>query len=166
MSWSQTSLCQGSLGDPVVNITFGHGPNPGPPLNYIVPGASTSMTYIASSGTLPLPPPNDGQYSISNGVPGNPTWFFRAPDHTATAWDGYMAIYNASADPGEFYRQTVTTLCGGTTYEFAAWVANILDSNKRVENLHPDISFSIEQPDGTVLAKFDTGSIDKSNNMQ
>jgi len=165
ISWSQANLCKGSLGDPVVNITFGHGPNPGPPLSSVAKGASTTLTYIASSGTLPMPPPNDGEYSISNGVPANPTWFFRAPDHTATAWDGYMAIYNASADPGEFYKQTISTLCGSTTYEFAAWVANILDSNKRVENLHPDISFSIEQTDGIVLAKFDTGPIGQSNYM-
>ena len=32
-------LCQGSLGDPLINITFGAGPNPGVPLS----AAATSM---------------------------------------------------------------------------------------------------------------------------
>jgi hypothetical protein len=49
-------LCSGSLGDPVVNITFGKGPNPGlgiPVTNYMFSGASC---------------PNDGQYSILNSI--------------------------------------------------------------------------------------------------
>ena len=152
-------LCNGSLGDPVINITFGHGPNPGPALPFIVPGATTNLTYIASAGDPPFPPPNDGQYSISNSVPFNDTWFFRAKDHTGTYPDGYMAIYNASQLPGEFYKQTVSGLCGSTTYEFAAWLANILNPYLRTEDLHPDVTFSIELSDGTVLQSYDTGPL-------
>ena len=39
-------LCQGSLGDPVVNITFGAGTNPGPPLGNLT-------NYIYVNGGLP-----------------------------------------------------------------------------------------------------------------
>ncbi|HMH35058.1 MAG TPA: LamG domain-containing protein, partial [Puia sp.] len=160
-----STLCNGSLGDPVVNISFGHGSNPGPPLPSIVPGASSSLAYVAPGGDPAFPPPEDGQYSISNGVPFNQTWFFRAKDHTGTFPDGYMAIYNASAQPGEFYKQTVSGLCGGTTYEFAAWLANILNPYLVTEDLHPDVTFRIEQPDGSLLASYDTGPLVQTSYM-
>ena len=48
-------LCQGSLGDPVVNITFGSGPNPGAPLNGL-----TNYTYFAFDC------PEDGSYTVAN----------------------------------------------------------------------------------------------------
>jgi hypothetical protein len=44
------AICTGSLGDPVVNITFGAGLNPAQPLPAIVPGASTTLTYISVGG--------------------------------------------------------------------------------------------------------------------
>ena len=47
-------LCQGSLGDPIVNITFGAGPNPGPSLS------AAATNYIFRSGDCP----DDGFYSV------------------------------------------------------------------------------------------------------
>ena len=107
----EAQLCTGSLGDPVVNITFGSGNNPGlgiPVTNYIYSGASC---------------PNDGQYSILNSISGcfNNTWHDLAEDHTPGDVKGYMMIVNASFNPGVFYQDSVTKLCENTTYEFAAW---------------------------------------------
>ena len=50
-----SSLCQGSLGDPVVNITFGTGTTPGQALPAIVAGASTTMTLVSVSGNPARP---------------------------------------------------------------------------------------------------------------
>ena len=157
-SCTPASLCTGSLGDPVVNITFGSGNNPGQDLPTIVPGASTTLTYVSVTGDPANPTPLDGQYTISNNVPYNADWFSGASNHTPNDPNGYMAFYNASEQPGEFYKQTVNNLCGSTTYEFAAWVANVLDPSK-VIGVNPDITFRIEQLDGTLLASFDTGPI-------
>jgi hypothetical protein len=52
----QAQLCPGGLGDPIVNITFGSGPNPGPPLS----AATTNYRYNATQC------PNDGFYAVVN----------------------------------------------------------------------------------------------------
>ncbi|TDW99366.1 gliding motility-associated C-terminal domain-containing protein [Dinghuibacter silviterrae] len=159
-----STLCSGSLGDPVVNVTFGHGANPGPDLPTAVPGASTTLQYVAVSGNPATPTPVDGQYTLTNNVPVNSAWFSGAPDHTPNDPNGYMAFYNGNAQPGEFYKQTVNNLCGGTTYQFAAWIANVLNPAVLV-GVQPDITFLIEQPDGTLLGSFDTGPIGQNSVM-
>ena len=102
-------LCTGSLGDPVVNITFGNDNTPKGPLKAGV----TNMMYTTSGC------PNDGQYGITNlafGCFGN-TWFLLAGDHTGDVGGRYMVI-NASFEPSDFYLDTVSGLCGNTVYEF------------------------------------------------
>ena len=51
---SKAQICTGSLGDPVVNLTFGSGPNPGPRL---APGTTT---YSFTNSVCP----DDGSYTI------------------------------------------------------------------------------------------------------
>ena len=67
-------------------------------------------------------------------------------------------LVNASYDPGDFYVDTIRGLCPNTTYEFAAWMTNVLN---RV-GIRPNITFSIEKADGTVLASYDTGDIEST----
>lgn len=140
-------LCNGSLGDPVVNITFGKG------------AASNSTvysppnTYIYTSSTCP----NDGYYTITpstSGCFGN-TWHTVATDHTG---GGNFMLVNASYQPGDFFLATVNDLCPNTTYEFAAWLMNVLVNN----GIKPNVTFTIEKPDGTVLGQFSTGNIVES----
>ena len=67
-----------------------------------------------------------------------------------------MMLVNASYQQGVFYTQTITGLCPGTTYEFAAWIQNILNyvANK------PNVTFRVEGTDGTLLAPpVNTGNI-------
>ncbi len=51
---SRAQLCNGSLGDPIININFGSGTNPGPALA----AAATGYQY------LPADCPNDGYYTV------------------------------------------------------------------------------------------------------
>src|SRR5688572_12429748 len=107
-------LCQGSLGDPLVNITFGNGANPGAPLS----AAATGYQFVSSDC------PNDGFYTVRNNTNscfGN-SWHSLAGDHTGHG-SGYFMLVNASIQPSAFYVDTVRGLCGSSTYEFAAWVA-------------------------------------------
>lgn len=163
--YTPAALCTGSLGDPVVNITFGAGNNPGRPLPAIVPGASTTLTYVAVNGNPASPTPIDGQYTITNNVPFNFAWHSGIADHTPNDTDGYMAFYNSQETPGlEFYSQTIANLCGSTTYEFAAWIANCLNP-AMMDGVDPDITFRIERLDGTVLGSYNTGAIPETNNL-
>ncbi|MEI9809144.1 MAG: hypothetical protein WDO16_15485 [Bacteroidota bacterium] len=59
---ANAQLCQGSLGDPLVNITFGAGSNPGAPLA----AATTSYQYISSDC------PGDGFYTVRSNTSTSP----------------------------------------------------------------------------------------------
>ncbi len=144
-------LCQGSLGDPVVNITFGAGANPGPPL-----GNTTNYTYIANVC------PNDGYYTIANSTSNcfDNSWYSVPEDHTAGDVNGYMMIVNASIAPGDFFVKQVDGLCPNTTYEFASWIFNLMLPSACYGNgIKPNITFKIETTTGTVLQSYSTGDI-------
>lgn len=138
----QAQLCSGSLGDPVVNITFGPGGNS---TSYV---ATNAYTYTNSMC------PDDGFYTITNATSNcfNGSWHRVNSDHTG---NGSFLLVNASYTPGDFMVTKVSGLCPNTTYEFAAWIVNVLSRS----GIKPNISFSIESTSGTVLKKFTTGDI-------
>ncbi|MEO5685098.1 MAG: gliding motility-associated C-terminal domain-containing protein [Chitinophagaceae bacterium] len=148
----KAQLCTGSLGDPVVNINFGTGNNPGPPL----PASTTSYNYVS------IACPNDGNYTITSSSQGcfSNTWHSLSEDHTPDDVNGYMMLVNASLSPGVFYLDTVKNLCGGTTYEFSAWLMSVLKNSACSGNGNmPNITFSIETVTGTVIQTYSTGNI-------
>lgn len=147
----QAQLCQGSLGAPIVNRTFGSGTNPGQPLG----AAATSYPFVTNDC------PNDGFYTIRNNTNNcfGGSWHNLTADHTGDA-GGYFMLVNASLQPGSFYIDTVKGLCAGTTFEFAAWVMNVLNSSACGGNgTRPNLTFSIEKTDGVVLQQYATGDI-------
>lgn len=141
---SSSQLCTGSLGDPAINITFGNTPNSAPG---VVPPAS----YTFTTSTCP----NDGFYTITPSTSGcfNNSWHTVNADHTG---GGNFMLVNASFQPADFFVASLSGLCPNTTYEFSAWVMNVLLSSGGIE---PNITFSIETPSGTVLNQFNTGGI-------
>ncbi len=146
-------LCQGSLGDAVVNITFGTGANPGLPLA----SGITNYNFVSN------PCPNDGQYAISNSTVGcfSNSWFTINQDHTPGDVNGYMMIVNASNAPGDFYVETVNGLCGSTTYEFASWILNVHNAGASTCSpiSFPNVTFRIETTTGMLLQSFQTGNV-------
>lgn len=139
----KAQICTGSLGDPAVNITFGS------------PGANSDYKAPGSYGYNPSICPNDGYYTITDHTLncfGN-VWHTISSDHTG---GGRFLLVNASQEPGDFFLDTVTNLCPNTTYEFAAWVMNVMNNPA---SILPDITFKIEKPDGTLLSSFNTGGI-------
>lgn len=147
---SVAQTCTGSLGDPVVHIDFGSGTAvQGAPL---APGITT-YTYVTGK-------PNDGQYTIASSTAGMySTWFVVNNDHTGNP-GGYMMVANASYTPDVFYIDTIKGLCPSTTYEFAAWVMNLNMVEAATAKFSlPNITFSIELSNGTVLQTYSTGNI-------
>ena len=143
---AQTS-CTGGLGDPIVDITFGQGAGPGPPLAQGI----TNLIY------QPADCPEDGYYTIISETLNcfGDTWWDVLQDHTGNP-NGYFMLINASFQPNDFYVQTVNGLCGGTSYQFAAWVLNLVSEPGEIL---PNITFTIEKTDGTVLQSYSTGDI-------
>lgn len=152
-------ICQGSLGDPIVNITFGAGANPGAPLS----AATTNYTYVATDC------PRDGEYAVRNKTEYCwDTLWNSVTDHTGDA-NGYFMLVNASFAPSEFYLDTVRNLCPGSTYEFAAWLVNIskpIVCWGATQYVVPNITFRIERTDGTLLQSYTTGDIPATSPTQ
>ena len=147
-----SQVCTGSLGDPVVSVTFGGGGTNGNPL----PAATTTYTFTSSIC------PNDGFYTIVSSTAGcfGSSWHTLTEDHTPNDANGYMMLINASLFPGDFYVDTVTNLCGNTKYEFGAWVTNVLlPSASCPSHIRPKLTFNIETITGTILGTYSTGDI-------
>ncbi len=143
---ADAQTCTNSLGDPIVDINFGSGSGFGPAL---APGI-TNMTYVQDQC------PQDGFYTITNQTTGCfGTWLNVTSDHTGNP-NGYFMLINASYTPSDFYVQTINGLCAGTTYQFAAWILNMVAIPGQIL---PNITFTIEQTDGTVLQSYKTGDI-------
>ena len=151
----RAQLCNGSLGDPVVNVTFGSDATRNGPLKAGV----TNLKYTTSGC------PNDGEYGITNmsfGCFGN-TWHLMVGDHTGDTGGRFM-IVNASPEPSEFYVDTVSGLCANTTFEFATWVANVLKPTAcSFAGIKPNLTFRIETTTGQLIQKFDSGDIPFEN---
>jgi gliding motility-associated-like protein len=155
---ASAQLCSGSLGDPIVNITFGAGANPGAPLN----AATTAYRYFA------LDCPDDGFYTVRNNTSNcfGTSWYSMSVDHTGNP-GGYFMLVNASLQPSAFYVDTVRGLCANTRFEFAAWVANVLrPSACNGGGIEPNLTFTIERTDGTVLRTYSTGLITQTIPLQ
>ena len=144
-------LCTGSLGDPIINLTFGNNTTSSGSLK---PGV-TNMNYTSNAC------PNDGDYTLTNATSScfNNSWHTLTGDHTGDAGGRFMLV-NASIIPNDFYVDTVTGLCGNTTFEFAAWVVNVLKTSAcGGSGTRPNLTFRIETTTGTVLLKYDSGDI-------
>jgi gliding motility-associated-like protein len=148
----QAQICTGSLGDAVINVTFGSGPGTGSAL----PGATTFYNFVSYDC------PNDGSYTVINATAacfGN-SWHSLSQDHTPGDNDGRMMLVNASIDPGDFFVDTARGLCANTTYEFSAWVVNVLLTSACSGNGNdPKLVFNIETTAGVVLGTYSTGDI-------
>jgi gliding motility-associated-like protein len=142
----------GSYGDPVVNIDFGTVDNPKRPIT----------TYKDTSGTCP----NDGYYTLASGTYGcfGNTWHTVTHDHTGNP-GGLMMVVNAANDAGEFFKQKteVGALCENTTYEFSAYIMNLIVPTGGASVIKPNITFIVETTAGVQIGvPYNTGDINET----
>jgi gliding motility-associated-like protein len=120
------------------------------------------MTYLKDS----CPQGSDvGGYSIVHSPGVNcftGDWVNFTGDHTGDP-NGYFMLINASTPPSDFYRQRVDGLCAGTSYQFSAWIVNMASHSGEID---PNITFSIQMTDGTLIQSFNTGPVSFSNPAQ
>lgn len=154
ISYSQLGFCNGSSGAPIFFENFGSGLNYGPAL----PVGVTNYTYVNSGF------PQDGQYTLyyrTNLIPNSQNWLYsldHTPDNEPDGTNGKCLIVNASNLPGQFFNRTVTGLCSNTTFEFTAWVLNIL--NASTGGLPINVTFEIwDATDSILLKSGSTGNI-------
>ncbi|POY35223.1 hypothetical protein C3K47_16735, partial [Solitalea longa] len=183
---SSGALCSGTLGNPVLTIDFGYGTassNYGPALN----AGITNYNYWFPS-VLPNPGGSDDlhdnkyailprlNWNVSHPTSKDGSGKFTAPgawhiyQHDHSYWlngksDGYMYVVNAAFEPGIFYQQRIDALCPGTTYEFSAFITNLINGSSCGGDaaIKPNVRFQIESVSGTVLGYYETGDLAQKN---
>lgn len=113
---------------------------------------------------------SDGQYTIASAVDGRchgAVWHEVSEDYTPNDANGNILIINSNYQVGEFYSQSVSGLCKGTSYEFSIWFLNIYNLVFTIDcipsPLYPTVTVSIETEDG-LLIKSDEFSLINSTN--
>jgi gliding motility-associated-like protein len=148
----QLGFCSGNSGSPIFTEDFGSGLTNGPAL----PAGTTAYNFVTGM-------PSDGNYTISS-----TTNFFNwhnVPDHTPADANGKAFVVNASFTAGEFYQRPITGLCENTSYEFSAWLINLLpQSSCEGLGIPVNVRFQIwDETDTNLLAQGDTGDIPNRN---
>ena len=146
--YSSAQLWNGNLGAPVLNMTFGTGRSQPLPTN------TSSYTY---TGGCPSP----GKYSIEHFLFGceTGTWIMLTGDHTKDHDGNYMLV-NGATEPATVYMDTITGLCGNTTYQLSAWISNCMQNTAcGGKPVLTNLTLSIETIAGAVLASYNTGDI-------
>ncbi|MFD2570932.1 gliding motility-associated C-terminal domain-containing protein [Spirosoma soli] len=142
-------VCNESSGEFLINQTFGS-------------AGTSSLGELTTYQYIPQACPSDGQYTVSETVDGtcfNSTWHNVTTDHTPGDVRGNVMIVNGTNAPGTFYQQSVSSLCGGTSYEISLWVMNLLRTGTCQNPLLPNLSISIETKTGLVIQTADIGLV-------
>jgi gliding motility-associated-like protein len=148
----KAQVCTGALGIPILSNTFGSGPTKF--ANAYPPTSGIGFQYIAGT-------PEARQYTlVKNNFDMNnrEDGWFQIIDHTDETSEGYMMIANGDETTRSIFQVRHNTLCPNTTYEFSMYVLNLF----MIDGVDPNITFSVETPDGTVVKTFNTGDIPES----
>lgn len=140
-------MCNGSLGDPVVNVTFGIA-------HKELGNGNTDFSYVRAC-------PKKGEYTIQNLIfgCGDHDWYMLAGDHTGDENGQYMLV-NSESTSGIVYRDTARGLCANTTYQFSAWIANVMqDFACSGDPVLPNITMKVSTLSGQVLDSLVTGDL-------
>lgn len=150
-------ICAGSLGDAAESQSFDASQLP---IGY------NDYKYIAGC------PDNPGEYTLTNFMFGcGPKKFYvTASDHTKQVShnaNSNVMLVNATGKPGRVYQRTVDGLCGNITYQFSAFITNMLNT----ATCGPftklaSFTFSIKAPDGTVYGTYSTGNIPQEDMVE
>jgi gliding motility-associated-like protein len=140
-------VCGGSLGDPVINQTFGSS-------GYSLPAGSTSYTFVGGC------PNAMGTYTLSGFLfgCGPRSWVQMVGDHTPNDNNGNYMLVNAWNTPGKVYTDTARSLCANTVYQFGMWVTPVMTSFAcNGTPILPNIVYTVKTPAGAILIQDSTG---------
>jgi hypothetical protein len=111
-----SETCTGVLGPFAIAEDFGHGNNPGLPLQV----GTTTYSY------QPFCAIEHDEYTVLTNTQSCRSGWHQIPqDHTPNDVDGYFLLFDGSSSKGECYRRIVSGLTTSFKYQFSAWVGNI-----------------------------------------
>jgi len=138
-----------SLGDPVINQTFGT-------KGYRLPPNNTSYQFVGGC------PNSMGTYTLSGFLfgCGPRSWVQMVGDHTIGDSEGNYMLVNGASTPGVVYRDTARNLCGNTVYQFGMWVTPVMTSFACGGSpVLPNVKYTLKTLSGTILAEDSTGNL-------
>ena len=141
-------VCTGSLGDPLLNETFGTE-------HYQLPPGKT--TYTPAGGC-----PNREEYVISGFLfgCGNNSWVQMVGDHTPDDLNGNYMMVNAESTAGTVYMDTVRNLCPNTLYQFGMWATPVMTKHACGGNaVLPNIKYQVKTLSGDILGSDSTKNL-------
>lgn len=122
-----------------------------------LPAGLTNYVYNGGTGLV------DGQYAVSNNPVGLQGGWHNTGDFTVGDTDGRMLVVNASSEPGEFYKTTVSGLCENSYYSFSAQLMNILTETGYCPTTHIglpiNVIFQVEDLSGNIIGRTSTGDL-------
>lgn len=149
-------MCSGSLGDAVVNESFDKN---------TLPIGYNDYKFVYGC------PDNPGECTLTNFMfgCGPKTFYVTAGDHTRIITHNTNSnelLVNATNKPGLIYRQKVDGLCGNITYQFSAFITNMINTSVcSGATVAVNLKFTITDPNGTVLAQYNTGAIPQDGSV-
>ncbi|WP_053990740.1 T9SS type B sorting domain-containing protein [Mangrovimonas sp. TPBH4] len=155
--YAQLGFCSGTSGEPIFVEDFGTGTSNGPPL----PSTVTTYNYVTGYGSFAA-----GEYTISNTTDYH-AWY-ETGDHTPGDVNGKCMVVNGSFSTGVFYQIQVEELCEFTTYEFSAFVLNLI--NPATTSCNPAIPINVtfeiwDETNSVLIASGDTGNVYESSEI-
>jgi len=145
-----------TLGDPVVNQTFGT-------KGYQLPLNSTSYQFVGGC------PNSKGTYTLSGFLfgCGPRSWVQMVGDHTIGDSEGNYMLVNGESTPGIVYTDTARNLCGNTVYQFGMWATPVMTSFACSGSaVLPNVKYTLKTISGTILAEDSTGNLPIVNDRE
>ena len=142
-------LCTGIPGPIVYSETFGSGAvDLGPQLS----AGATTYNFGAIA---------PGNYLVVNNSAVNGSFWHNSLDHTPNDVNGFMLLFDASVEPGIFFKRRLTGLCSGSKYTFSCWAMNVqIPGDCNGQEVRPDILFELRDVNtGAVLGQTSSGPI-------
>ena len=181
----ETNLCTASPAATTtdlifLNETFGSGLNR-VPINGTYAGVTTTYCYENGTGSC-----NgsinvvDGNYTVHHTITNNNNiqedintdiaiwaedFWYEGEDHTPGDTNGRMAIFNATADPGVFYSQSIIGATPNVPVQFGFYAINIDrdDAPNVASRIRPEVVITIYDPNGNVISSETSGLIEPTS---
>lgn len=162
---AQTPVCNGVIGPPILNLTFGQGNQSQSwysPLSAYAPGLSTN-TMLQTSGSLPAA--NTSGLVKNSSVFGPAPYWLNSNDHTGDPYGLFMGINMPDQLGDTVVEYVMTGLCPNTTLQYSIWLINLMAPTHPMvvagsPNIqYPNFTMRILDPSNNVITQQVTGNV-------
>jgi gliding motility-associated-like protein len=162
---AQTPACNGVIGQPILNLTFGQGNQTQSwysPLSTYTPGLSTN-TILQTGGSLPAA--NTSGLVKNSAIFGPAPYWLNSNDHTGNPNGLFMGINMPDQLGDTVVEYVMTGLCPSTTLQYSIWLINLMAPTHPLVVAgssiiqYPNLTMRILDLSGNVIGQQVTGNV-------